>query len=116
MIDMATNKGGRPSPWKSSSQTQLIRVPLWMVEDILAIAKIKDANPDVSFIQSQHSRNDSIVQNNSDTKNSFVQNYEGGKEGEIRELIERHKTKVRDTRDWTKAKMIIAELETILGA
>ncbi len=31
---MTSKKGGRPSPWKSSSQTQLIRIPMWMVEEI----------------------------------------------------------------------------------
>ena len=99
---MTSSKGGRPSPWTSSSKTRLIRVPEYMAEEILEIARIKDRGGDISIIQNH---NNSIVQNN-DKKVQLQK---------VMELIENYKAKSHPTSiRWQFLNKFIAELEEAL--
>ena len=95
---MTSSKGGRPSPWISSSQTRLIRVPEHMADEILEIAKLKDKGENISFVQNQNS----IVQNPSiDIKLE-----------KITQLIEGYKAKSHPTSErWKLINKFIIELE-----
>lgn len=44
---------GRPSPWESSSDTKAIRVPAWMVDEILGLAKKLDKGESIGNVQNQ---------------------------------------------------------------
>ena len=91
---MTSSKGGRPSPWTSSSKTRLIRVPDHMADEILEIARIKDRGGDIS-----------IVQNND--KNIRLE--------KVMELIENYKAKSHPTSiRWQFLNKFIAELEETL--
>lgn len=107
---MTTKKGGRPSPWKSTSITKLIRVPDWMVSEILDIARKKDE--DAATTQNHHI--DGIVQNYQCDDNGIVQNHNARRVDEVKAVIERYKKMSKTTRNWTEAKKLISDLETIL--
>ena len=61
---MTSSKGGRPSHWISSSKTRLIRVPDYMADEILELAKLKDKGESLSFVQNSEEDNklEKIVQ------------------------------------------------------
>jgi hypothetical protein len=91
---MTSSKGGRPSPWTSSSKTRLIRVPDYMAEEILEVARIKDRGGDISIIQNQD-------------ENTRLE--------KVMELIKNYKAKSHPTSTrWQLLNNFIAQLEEAL--
>lgn len=88
---MTSSKGGRPSPWISSSKTRLIRVPDYMADEILEIAKLKDRGENISIVQ------------NHDLDIKLEK---------VTQLIERYKLKSHPTSErWKLINKFITELE-----
>ena len=88
---MTSSKGGRPSPWISSSKTRLIRVPDYMADEILEIAKLKDRGGNISIVQ------------NHDLDIKLEK---------VTQLIERYKLKSHPTSErWKLINKFITELE-----
>ena len=88
---MTSSKGGRPSPWISSSKTRLIRVPDHMADEILEIAKLKDRGGNISIVQ------------NHDLDIKLEK---------VTQLIERYKLKSHPTSErWKLINKFITELE-----
>ena len=99
---MTSSKGGRPSPWISSSKTRLIRVPDHMADEILKIAKAKDKGENISIIQNL---DDSIVQNSS--RDMRLE--------KATQLIDSYKLKSHPTSErWKLLNKFISELEAEL--
>lgn len=86
---------GRKSEWVSSSKTTLIRVPSWMVEDVLNVAKQKDENPNIN-----------ITENITQEKNNKISN--------IEEIIKSWREKSKGKEDsprWRNLHLMIIEIE-----
>lgn len=87
---MIGNKGGRPSHWKSSNKTRLVRIPEHMADEILEIARLKDKGEDISIVQNQITELDRLA---SIIKEFKLQSKPG-------------------SRDWKKVDQLIAEIES----
>lgn len=81
---------GRKSEWISSSQTRPIRVPEWMADEILELARKLDSGATLDIVHNQKSDN---------------------RLAEITTIIERYKVIAKASRDWTKCNQLIQELE-----
>lgn len=90
---MTVNKGGRPSPWQSSSKTRLVRIPEHMADEILKIARIKDIEKDINIENNQITGLDKLAL-----------------------IIKEFKAQSKpNSRDWKKVDQLIAEIETKLN-
>jgi hypothetical protein len=77
-----------------------------MAEEILNLARLKDKGEDISFVQNQNG----FVQN----QNGFVQNQEDEKIAAIKQILKLYKIESKNTRDWSKANKLIAELLNLI--
>lgn len=82
---------GRPSSWISSSETRAIRVPEHLADRILGIARKLDRGEVYDIVQNQ---------------NTVL--------GEVERIIVDYESRVKSTRDWTKARTLINDLKLVL--